>query len=97
MTIGDAGRRAETRGATPEGSGRNPREYGDGASNVTARMDAPCPETGSLMDAVVERGNLWPALRRVERNQGAAGVDDMPVEALRPYLKEHWPRIKAEL
>jgi len=50
-----------------------------------------------MMDAVVERGNLWSALRRVESNKGAAGVDDMPVESLRPYLKEHWPRIKAEL
>jgi RNA-directed DNA polymerase len=49
------------------------------------------------MDAVVERENLWQALRRVEGNKGAAGVDDMPVEALRPYLKKHWPRIKAEL
>lgn len=50
-----------------------------------------------MMDAVVERDNLWSALRRVERNGGVAGVDNMPVEALRPYLKEHWPRIKEEL
>jgi len=49
------------------------------------------------MDAVVERENLWRALRRVESNQGAAGVDGMPVESLRAYLKEHWPRIKADL
>lgn len=49
------------------------------------------------MDAVVERDNLWSALRRVERNGGVAGVDNMPVEALRPYLKVHWPRIKEEL
>jgi RNA-directed DNA polymerase len=50
-----------------------------------------------MMDAVVERDNLWSALRRVERNGGVAGVDNMPVEALRPYLKVHWPRIKEEL
>ena len=49
------------------------------------------------MDAVVERENLWSALRRVEGNKGAAGVDATPVEALRAYLKEHWPRIKADL
>jgi RNA-directed DNA polymerase len=49
------------------------------------------------MEAVVERENLWPALRRVEGNKGAAGVDAMPAEALRPYLKKHWPRIKADL
>jgi hypothetical protein len=37
------------------------------------------------------------ALRRVEANKGAAGVDGMTVAALRPYLMEHWPRIKEDL
>ena len=46
------------------------------------------------MEAMVERENMWSALRRVERNKGAAGVDNMPVEDLRPHLKEYWPRIK---
>ena len=49
------------------------------------------------MDAVVEGENMWSALRRVERNKGVAGVDNMPVESLRSYLKEHWPRTKVEL
>ena len=97
MRTGDAGRRAEMCGTTPAGSGRNPREYGAGASNLAARMEPSYPEMGSLMDAVVERENLWSALRRVERNKGAAGVDGMPVAALRGDLKEHWLRIKAEL
>ena len=30
-------------------------------------------------------------------NKGAAGVDMMNVEALTPYLKEHWPAIREEL
>ena len=54
MMVRDAGRRAEMRGTTPEGSGRNPREYGAGASNITARMESSHPETSGLMDAVVE-------------------------------------------
>ncbi|HET8875696.1 MAG TPA: group II intron reverse transcriptase/maturase, partial [Casimicrobiaceae bacterium] len=29
----------------------------------------------SLMEAVVERGNLWLAYQRVVENKGAAGVD----------------------
>jgi RNA-directed DNA polymerase len=49
------------------------------------------------METVVERENMVRALRRVEANKGAPGVDDMPVESLRGYLKGHWPRIKAEL
>jgi group II intron reverse transcriptase/maturase len=49
------------------------------------------------MEAVVERGNMVTALKRVKANRGAAGVDGMTVEALPAYLREHWPRIKAEL
>ena len=90
-------RRAEKPDAASEGGGRNPPEAGDGASNVTARRDHCCPETVSMMEAVVERENMMAALRRVEANKGSAGIDDMPVEALRPYLKEQWPRIKEEL
>ena len=97
MKHGGADRRVEMPGTTPESSGRNPRAYGARASNFTARTESVYPETSSTMDAVVERDNLWSALRRVERNGGVAGVDNMPVEALRPYLKVHWPRIKEEL
>lgn len=49
------------------------------------------------MEAVVERENMVRALERVEANQGAPGVDEMPVESLRGHLKEHWPKIKGEL
>jgi hypothetical protein len=40
---------------------------------------------------------MMAALRRVEANKGAPGVDGMPVEQLRAYLKAHWPRIKEDL
>jgi RNA-directed DNA polymerase len=50
-----------------------------------------------LMEAVVGRENMIKALRRVEANQGAAGVDGMPVTGLRAYLKQHWPSIKEQL
>jgi group II intron reverse transcriptase/maturase len=46
---------------------------------------------------VVERENMWLALKQVERNKGAAGVDKITVEQLRAYLREHWLRIKEEL
>ena len=49
------------------------------------------------MEKVVERDNLKKALERVERNKGAAGVDNMQVKELRPYLMKHWNRIKQEL
>lgn len=49
------------------------------------------------MEKVLERSNMLRALRRVKRNKGADGVDGMEIKSLRPYLKEHWPKIKEEL
>ena len=97
MIKGDAERRAETLESHPEGSRRNWREEGLGASRVTARREPSGPETEQLIEAVVERENMWSALKQVERNRGAAGVDKMTVEQLRAYLREHWLRIKEEL
>jgi RNA-directed DNA polymerase len=54
-------------------------------------------EAMDLFNEILQRENLLDALRRVERNQGAPGVDGMTVEQLRPFLKEHWPRIREEL
>jgi group II intron reverse transcriptase/maturase len=50
-----------------------------------------------LWERVWERQNLLAALKRVERNGGAAGMDGMPVEELRAYLKEHWLEIREAL
>jgi RNA-directed DNA polymerase len=82
---------------TSGGSGRNPQGPGVCAATVTATRDVSGPEPSQLMAAVVARENMSSALKRVERNKGAAGVDGMPVEALRSYLRGHWPRIKEAL
>jgi RNA-directed DNA polymerase len=50
-----------------------------------------------LWERVWARQNLFAALKRVERNAGAPGIDGMMVADLRPYLKEHWLEIRAEL
>ena len=97
MTARDAERRAEMPATGSDGSGQNPQEYGHGASNVTARRDTSNPEPMQLMEAVVGRENMTAALLRVEANKGCAGVDEMPVAALRAYLHEHWPRVKEAL
>jgi RNA-directed DNA polymerase len=54
-------------------------------------------ELRDLMEAVVERENMLNALRRVVGNKGAAGVDAMSVEELKPYLQTHWGQIKENL
>jgi RNA-directed DNA polymerase len=64
-----------------------------------------CAKTGTetsavnarVMEQVVERENLVRALKQVVKNGGSAGIDKMTVEEMTPYLKEHWPEIRAAL
>jgi RNA-directed DNA polymerase len=53
--------------------------------------------TSSLMARVLERENLVRALKQVQRNRGAPGVDGMNVDALPGYLQIHWPEIRVAL
>jgi RNA-directed DNA polymerase len=75
-----------------------PRTTIDGRSRSAARPEATtrAPFRVRLEDAL-ERTNLQRALRRVEQNAGAPGVDGMTVDALRPWLKENWPRFARSL
>jgi RNA-directed DNA polymerase len=50
-----------------------------------------------LMEEMVERGNMWAALRQVRANQGSPGVDAMSVDTLPDFLKRHWLEIKDQL
>jgi len=97
MTKGEADTKAEKLEAGPEGKGRNPREQGSGASNVTAGADEVYRQASMLMEQVVERENMARAYRRVVSNRGAAGIDKMPVEDLLAHVEAHWARIKEEL
>lgn len=97
MANQDTDRSAGMPGTTPEGSGQYSREDGVGVSVAAMSWDHFRSKTTQLMNAVVERENMIEALHRVERNKGAAGIDKMLVSELRPYLKEHWSRIKEEL
>ncbi len=53
--------------------------------------------TDHRMEAVVERGNLQAALKRVQQNQGSPGGDGMTVDDLPGHLRAHWPTLKAQL
>jgi group II intron reverse transcriptase/maturase len=50
-----------------------------------------------LWEAVFSRDNLERALQRVESNKGAPGVDGRTVAELRPWLRVHWPEVRAQL
>jgi len=90
--------RAGMRDAPAERGGRNLPMAAGGASSGTARREStPVRELKNLMEAVVERENMLNAFRRVVGNKGAAGVDAMSVDELKPYLQTHWERIKEQL
>jgi RNA-directed DNA polymerase len=93
----DADSRAGTLGTSSGGSGRNPQGPVGCASSLTARKDASRQRTMQLMEAVVERENMFKALRQVEANKGSAGVDGVSVDALRACLRKHWARIREDL
>ena len=49
------------------------------------------------MEAVITRSNMMLAYQRVVENKGAAGVDNLSVSDLKPWLKQHWLRVKEAL
>lgn len=69
------------------------------------RSDRPAPADpeahpaaiGDLWEEFLSRKNLAAALRRVEQNAGAPGVDGMETKELRPWLQDHWPEVRAAL
>ena len=50
-----------------------------------------------LMEEVLSRQNMLKALRRVEKNKGAPGIDNLTVESLKPYLRQNWLPIREQL
>jgi RNA-directed DNA polymerase len=55
------------------------------------------PQTQTLMEEVLRRENLLTALRRVQANHGAPGVDGMTVDELPAHLRQVWPQIREQL
>ncbi len=81
-----------------EGRGESPMAAAEGTELPVAKRDAESPtQTDSLMEEVCQRDNLWKALKRVQANKGAPGVDGMTVRKLPKYLKRHWPKIREQL
>ena len=54
-------------------------------------------EGEGLWERIISRDNLMAALKRVQRNGGAPGVDGMTVEELPEHLRVHWPSIREKL
>jgi RNA-directed DNA polymerase len=83
--------------ARAAGDGRNLSRAELGAESGRAAVGGPKPEALRLMEAVVERSNLFRAYERVVENQGAPGVDGLTVSEFKPWLQRHWTRVKQDL
>lgn len=84
-------------GAKGREAGRYPVGRPSGAESITAATGQTKAEASRLMEAVIERSNLWSAYQKVVRNGGAPGVDGLPVGSLKDWLKVHWPSVRAAL
>jgi RNA-directed DNA polymerase len=83
-------------GAGGAGEARNAATQESEIRAAKACLERPAA-AGPSVEAVVERSNLLKALEQVQRNKGAPGIDGMTIAKLAPYLKEHWPAIRAQL
>lgn len=97
MRAGDSEKKAECAGVARMVADGIRESKGAKSQCLTASEETSSPEAMMLMEQAVERENLHSALRRVTANRGAPGIDGMTVEELKPYLAEHWKRIRQEL
>jgi hypothetical protein len=84
--------KARVSGGHPEGVRSN-----SGADTSVPITGQPTPAIKNLMAQVLSRRNMLMAYQRVVSNKGAAGVDGMQVEDLKPYLETNWNSIKERL
>jgi RNA-directed DNA polymerase len=50
-----------------------------------------------LLNRILSKENLKTAYKNVVRNKGSSGIDGIGTDDLKPYLQEHWERLKEEL
>jgi len=70
---------------------------GGRSAGVAPTSEGTPRDPNALMEQVLSAGNLAAALRRVEQNKGAPGVDGVRVEDLREHLKTVGAATRAEL
>ena len=76
-----------------------PEALSDEGAEPFAAGSRPESQAGNerLLEVMLERENLLMALKRVEQNKGAAGVEGIGVTKLRSHLKQHWPELREQL
>ena len=95
MMINEA--QAQATAASGRGDGRYPSGLHDGAEISTAAGGQTKAEVPLTMEAVITRENLMLAYQRVVENKGTAGVDNLSVAELKPWLKKNWRSVRQAL
>ncbi|HHX12855.1 MAG TPA: group II intron reverse transcriptase/maturase [Clostridiales bacterium] len=54
-------------------------------------------DTSNLLERIIGKENMIPAMKRVIANKGSHGVDGMKGDELRAYIINHWVTIEAKL
>lgn len=69
-------------------------------SNVSATQNGQNDEekhSNTLLEEILDLTNMVKAYKKVKSNKGAAGIDNMGVEELQPYMKEHGKALKQKI
>lgn len=88
---------AQAQATAASGRGRYPSGLHDGAEISTAAGGQTKAEVPLTMEAVITRENLMLAYQRVVENKGTAGVDNLSVAELKPWLKKNWRSVRQAL
>lgn len=67
------------------------------SANAAGRRTGHSGSHGCLMQAIMARGNVEQAMRRVRQNQGSPGVDGMRVEELPAFMQHGWEGVRQQL
>ena len=83
-----SGQQETARAGYPNGGTEETANRAEAPNTVPKENDRMDNATG-LLEKVLARDNMNAAYQKVKQNKGAAGMDGMSVEEMRPYLKEH--------
>jgi RNA-directed DNA polymerase len=61
------------------------------------RVVEPFNPNEHLLERILSRENMQQAWKRVKANKGAAGVDEMSIEAFPAFARTKWKNIREEL
>jgi group II intron reverse transcriptase/maturase len=79
------------------GRGEAPRGKRSGEATSTVGGHERSGLDHSVVERVIEGGNLRRALKRVQQNKGSPGVDGLTVDEFPAYLRRHWAQIREQL